>query len=121
MALILIVEDDLHNANLVHSLAQLLGHETVHAVNGDEGWEILQRMTPDLIILDMRLPGGLNGWELARLLRQQVQWRTLPILALSVPIDQDDAQTALAAGCTVYLSKPCDMQQLRQQILRLLS
>jgi CheY-like chemotaxis protein len=121
MVLILIVEDDLQNAALVQSLAQILGYTSMHALNGEDGWELLQQTPPDLVVLDMRLPGRLNGWEFARLVRQQPQWRGLPILAFSVPIEQDDEATALAAGCTVYLPKPCDLRDLRDLIVRLLS
>jgi two-component system, cell cycle response regulator DivK len=116
MSRVLLVEDDAQNAQLVSSLLKMLGHEVIWLTNGDKFIETVRHVLPSVVILDMRLPGMFNGWELARFLKKDTLLQAIPILALSVEVEPDDRSIALQAGCDGYLAKPYDIRALREWV-----
>lgn len=121
MVAILVIEDDKHNAHLLAEMVKLMGHTCICLPDGDAALEIACQQQPALIILDMRLPGRHNGWQLARLFKQQACLRHIPILAHSVEVDPEDRARALAAGCDDYIPRPARLAHLRESIARCLA
>ncbi len=116
MSRILIIEDlDLNRDLLVQMLED--EHELLVAADGGDGLAVATRELPDVILLDLSLP-VVDGWEVARRLKQQVATRAIPIIALTAHAMAGDAERAAAAGCDDYVTKPIDRAALLDQIDR---
>ncbi len=102
---ILIVEDQEDNRRIVRDLLTRAGYEMIEAVNGEEGVAMAQTERPDLILMDIQLP-GLDGYEATRRIKADPALRQIPIIAVtSYALSGDDAK-AMAAGCDAYVTKP---------------
>jgi two-component system cell cycle response regulator DivK len=102
---ILVVEDQEDNRRIVRDLLTSAGYETIEAVSGEEGVAMTQTHRPDLILMDIQLP-GLDGYEATRRIKADPALRQIPIIAVtSYALSGDDAK-ALAAGCDAYVTKP---------------
>lgn len=110
MKKILVVEDVEYNRDL---LVQLLedDYETLTAVDGAAGIEAAARERPDLILMDLSLP-GVDGWEATRRLKARPETAAIPVIALTAHAMQGDEERARACGCDDYLTKPIDEDQL---------
>ena len=117
-ALILIVEDSEDIRALLNELLEDEGYRLVFAVNGEDGLATAQTSSPQLILMDLSLP-GMDGWETVRQLRHLSQFKQTPILALTAHATQRDHQRALEAGCTDYISKPFDAEELLAKVAQL--
>lgn len=106
------IEDNLSNAQLIINLMKALGHETLHITDGQQAWAALAHFIPRLIFLDLRLP-GIDGWALARHIKEDVRLAHVPIVAISVEIEPDDRYLAFQAGCDAYFAKPFNIQELK--------
>ncbi len=104
---ILLIEDNEQNRYLVTFLLERSGYRVVSVEDGRRGIEIACTCAPSLILLDIQLP-TMDGYEVARALRQQTPLRTTPIVAVTSYAMPGDREKALAAGCTGYLEKPID-------------
>ena len=120
MTRILLVEDNQLNRDMLSRRLARRGYQVVIAVNGEEGLRLAQVELPDLILMDMRLP-GLDGWEATRQLKAAPATRTIPIIALTAHAMAGDREKALAAGCDDYDSKPVDFARLLAKIQALLA
>ena len=107
MARILLVEDNPLNRELTSDLLELNGYQVLTAGTGEEGLVLAAEQRPDLILLDLSLP-GMDGLEVARRLKANPDLAGVPLLAVTAHAAKQDEQRALAAGCTGYLSKPFD-------------
>jgi len=116
---ILIVEDDELNRDSLRRLLLRRGYEIVLAVDGDEALAVARAESPDVILMDMRLP-GIDGWEATRRLKADPATRGLPIIALTAHAMTTDRVQALAAGCDDYDTKPIDLDRLLPKIRALL-
>jgi len=116
---ILIVEDDELNRDSLRRLLLRRGYEIVLAVDGTQGVEVARVEAPDLILMDMSLP-GIDGWEATRRLKGDPETRATPIIALTAHAMASDRDTALAAGCDDYDTKPIDLDRLLPKIRALL-
>jgi len=116
---ILIVEDDELNRDSLRRLLRRRGFEILLAVDGNEGVEVARTEAPDLILMDMSLP-GIDGWEATRRLKDAPQTRAIPIIALTAHAMASDRDKALAAGCDDYDTKPIDLERLLPKIQALL-
>src|SRR3954462_984878 len=90
---------------------QRRGYDVLLAVDGQEGVTMAQSERPDLVLMDMSLP-GLGGWEAARRLKGDAETQAIPVIALTAHAMRGDREEALAAGCDDYDTKPVDLQRL---------
>ena len=115
---ILLVEDNDLNRDMLSRRLETRDYEVVSAVDGEQGWELLQEPDFDIVLLDMSLP-VIDGWELARRMRDNEMTRTLPVIALTAHAMHDDRERALGAGCNEYETKPIDFERLLEKIASL--
>ena len=117
MALVLVIDDSVDNASLVSAILQSFGHDVVIALDGKEGFRQVTDLKPDVIVLDLRLPGNnMDGWQVIRMVRAEPDLHRIPIIVTSVEVMPEDRQRAIAAGCDVFLSKPFNIKELAQSI-----
>ena len=119
MVRILYVEDNDDNIYMLKQRLERKGFEVLVARDGRAGVEAAREHMPDLILLDLGLP-VLDGWEAARLLKQDERTRAIPIIALSAHAMAGDRVAALEAGCNDYGTKPVDFRQLLEKMEALL-
>jgi two-component system, cell cycle response regulator DivK len=110
MKKILVVEDVEFNRDLVVQLLED-DYEVITAADGAEGIQLAEREHPDLILMDLSLP-GVDGWEATRRIKANTALTHIPIIALSAHAMTGDAEKALQSGCDDYLSKPLDEELL---------
>lgn len=113
---ILCIEDNDSNLRLVSRIVEGEKHDFLMAVDGLTALELAQREHPDLILLDINIP-GLNGLELARRLKADPALAAIPVIATTANVLRGDRERCLAAGCDEYLAKPLDVREL-QTLLR---
>ena len=119
MKRILIVEDKATSRELLRTVLQNEGYQTVEAVDGEEAVVKAREETPDLILLDLHMPRR-NGYEVLNILRKDQRFTTTPIVAVTASAMSGDREKALAAGFSGYLTKPVPLAKLREEINRLL-
>ena len=107
LSTILLVEDTLANRALAVKLLKAAGHEVIEAADGAAGIVEAQAKHPDLVLMDLSLP-GLDGWEALRRLRADDRTRDLRVVALTAHAMAGARDEALAAGFDGYMSKPID-------------
>lgn len=105
MAVILIVEDNPSNMRLAAFLVTSAGHTVLRAVSAESGLSVARSALPDLILMDIQLP-GMNGLEATALLKGDPATRAIPVIALTALAMKGDRERILAAGCDGYASKP---------------
>jgi CheY-like chemotaxis protein len=106
-ATILVIEDDPPSLELMTYLLNAHGFTTLTADRGDDGIAMARRERPDLIICDIQLP-GVDGYEIARLLKSEESLRSMPLVAVTALAMVGDREKVLAAGFDEYVSKPID-------------
>ena len=111
MPKILLVEDNELNREMLSRRLVRKGFEVVIAVDGLQGVALAGSAKPDLILMDMSLP-GIDGWEATRLLKADAATRAVPVLALTAHAMSDDRAKAMAAGCDDFDTKPVDLHRL---------
>ena len=119
MARILLVEDNDMNRDMLSRRLQRKGHEVLLAADGMQAILMAESEAPDLILLDMSLP-VLDGWEVARRLKQEPSTQKVPTIALTAHAMEGDRAKAIEAGCDEYDTKPVEFKRLLQKIDRLL-
>lgn len=107
MARILVVEDDHVIRELLVVNLKMEGHEAVTAADGNEALDVVARTHPDVVLLDMMLP-GLDGWEVTSRLKGDSGTRSIPIVALSARAMQADIERGRELGVDHYVTKPFD-------------
>lgn len=117
---ILIIEDDRSTARLTEYTLQQAGYEVDVASDGFEGLRRALAEHPDLIILDIMLP-GLDGYEVCHRVRQKPETANLPILMISAKARQDDKDIGLRVGADEYLTKPVDPSEILARVESLLA
>jgi two-component system cell cycle response regulator DivK len=117
--LVLIVEDIEDNLMLIKSLIEMADFRVVEARDGREAIAQAQAHHPDLILLDMSLP-HIDGWTVARTLRQIPEFRSTLIVALTAHAMQGDREKTLEAGCDEFMSKPIDVPSFIPAITKIL-
>ncbi len=115
MLKILIIEDNGDNRDILKHQLEYLGYEVVEAVDGLDGLNQVEKEKPDLVIVDVMMP-GIDGKEVARRLRADSKTKDLPIIAATVLFHTEDIHSCLAAGCNDVLSKPFTLQQLKDRL-----
>jgi len=112
---ILIVDDNATNLKLAAEVLQSQGFEVVGAVDAEHALLLLGDSHPDLILMDIALP-GMDGLTLARKLKTYARYNRIPIIALTAFAMKGDDQKALAAGCMGYITKPFKTRELGKQV-----
>jgi CheY-like chemotaxis protein len=116
---ILIIEDNPLNMELARDLLESRGYQVREAVTALEGIESIRASLPDLVLMDIQLP-GMDGLTATRLLRQDENYKDLIIIALTAHAMKGDEQKVMEAGCNGYMSKPIDTRLFHATIARFL-
>jgi len=116
---ILVVEDNPLNMELVSDILEAHGYEVRQAINGKEAVQEVENQVPDLILMDIQLP-GLDGLTVTGIIKDNPKTGNLPIIALTAHAMRGDEQKAREAGCDGYISKPIDTRSLPQTIRQFL-
>lgn len=114
---ILLVENDLPNANLMQIYLRKLGYQVTWVKNAAEMWEALAQLDPVVILMDVHLPDG-NGLKLVQQLRENRQYQTIPVIVQTAMAMKGDRETCLEAGVNDYISKPIDLPLLASLVAK---
>jgi CheY-like chemotaxis protein len=112
---ILIVDDNPINLKLASHVLKAEGYEIDIATDAEQAQERLQHVTPDLILMDIALP-GMDGLTLTRKLKSDDRLKHIPVVAMTAFAMKGDDQKALDAGCDGYITKPIDTRKFPQQV-----
>jgi len=115
MKRILIIEDNEANLYLTSFILKKSGHEVLEARTGEEGVAVALNEKPDLILMDIQLP-GIDGLEATRRIRESVSYDAIPVVALTSYAMTGDREKALEAGCNGYIEKPIDPDTFTAEI-----
>jgi signal transduction histidine kinase/CheY-like chemotaxis protein len=113
--LILIVEDNPANLRLVRDVLLAQGYRVIESASGEEALETLKFARPNLILMDIQLP-GMDGLEAARRVRDNPETRSIPVVALTAHVMKGDEIRARMAGCAGYIPKPIDTMEFPKQV-----
>jgi CheY-like chemotaxis protein len=108
---ILIVEDDPKSRKLLRDVLGATGYKTSEAENAEDGIRITQESLPDLILMDIRLP-GMNGIDALRVLRKDPKTSAIPVIAVTASVMESQKEEAMGAGFDAIESKPVNIQSL---------
>ncbi len=112
---VLVVEDQEDNMQIMDDMLSSAGYEVIKAVTGDEGVAMAESHKPDLILMDVMLP-GLDGYEATRRIKDNAALRHIPVVAVtSYALDAEESR-AEEAGCDAYLSKPISPRALLAKV-----
>jgi CheY-like chemotaxis protein len=114
-ATILIVDDNATNLKLATEVLAFEGHHVAQAADAGEALQVLSGLRPDLILMDIAMP-GMDGLELTRRLKATPEFADTPIVALSAFAMKGDREKALEAGCDGYITKPIDTRRFPEQV-----
>ena len=112
---ILVVEDQEDNRTILRDLLGAAGYELIEAIDGAEGVKLAQQEKPDLILMDIQLP-GMDGYEATRRIKSDAALRTTPIIAVTSYALSGDEAKARAAGCDGYVTKPFSPRELLAKV-----
>ena len=107
--LVLIVEDNAQNLKLARDLLQVNGYRTLEAETGEDGVRLAGSHSPDLVVMDIHLP-GISGIEALARLRAVPATRTIPVIAFTASVMPQDRSDILAAGFDAFVSKPINLE-----------
>ena len=116
---ILVVDDNPRNLKLAFDVLEDAGYEVVEAADAEEAQIMIDRNLPDLILMDIALP-GMDGLTLTRKIKANERTKHIRIIALTAFAMKGDDRKALAAGCDGYITKPIDIHQLPVQVAEIL-
>ena len=112
---ILVIEDQEDNRQIVRDLVTASGYELIEATTGEDGLEAAARERPDLILMDIQLP-GIDGYEVTRRIKADPKLSKIPIIAVTSYALSGDDKKAFAAGCDGYVTKPYSPRLLLAKI-----
>jgi two-component system cell cycle response regulator DivK len=119
MSLVLIVEDNEKNMKLARDVLQAKGYQTVEAVTGEEGVKLAKERKPDLVLMDIQLP-GISGIEAFKQIRADAKTKAIPVIALTASVTPTDRTAITAAGFEAFLGKPINLKEFIDTVKRLL-
>ena len=120
MSRILVAEDEPHILKMLDFRLKNLGHEVIGAVDGGEALETALREKPDLILLDIMMP-GMDGFQVLRKLKSQEETKNIPVIMLTAKGQEKDIVTGLEAGAVDYVTKPFSFAELIARVNRALA
>jgi two-component system cell cycle response regulator DivK len=117
--LILIVEDNARNAKLLRDVLQATGYRTVDTTTAEEGIEVARREQPDLVLMDIQLP-GMDGKAALRVLRSHPETARIPVMAVTASVMPLERRDILAHGFDGFQEKPLSVRSLLAEVRRIL-
>ena len=117
---ILIVDDNQMNLELASDLLEVNGYQVLQAEDAKTGIDIAKKEIPDLILMDVQLP-GMDGIQATNILKKDVKTRDIPVVALTAHAMKGDEDRILETGCTGYISKPIDTRKFPETVAGFLS
>jgi two-component system, cell cycle response regulator len=112
---ILLIEDDPTDRKLLRAVLNSSGDRVIEQAAAEEAFEAIRRERPELILLDLKLP-GMDGLALARRLKADDETRPIPIVAVTVGAEEFSREEALRAGCDAYILKPVNTRKFAEQV-----
>jgi CheY-like chemotaxis protein len=112
---ILVVDDNLINLKLIRTVLSLEGHTVLSAMDGEEALQVLNTCHPNLILMDLQLP-GIDGLELTRRIKTDLDMMDIKVIAVTAFAMKGDEEKARAAGCDGYITKPIDTRTLPKMV-----
>jgi DNA-binding response OmpR family regulator len=116
---VLIVDDDERMREYVRVNLEMEGYTVREAGDGEEGLQVLEESTPDLVLLDVMMP-GVDGWEMLRRVQERHGVGTIPVIMFSGKVDEPAAEEAAKRGAQGFIGKPFNPQELIDQTKQLL-
>jgi len=120
MKRILAVDDEPKVLAVIKKRLEFAGYEVITAADGPDGLQKARSERPDLIVLDLILP-GLNGYQVCRLLKGDRGFSDIPVLMLTARSQEKDISEGLKAGADAYMTKPYDPEEFLAQVAKLLA
>ncbi|RPI47190.1 MAG: response regulator [Betaproteobacteria bacterium] len=117
MSLILIVEDNEKNMKLVRDVLQVKGYETLEAATAEEGVRIARERLPNLVLMDIQLP-GMSGIDAIRMLRADPSTAAIRVVAITASVMQQDRQQIMSAGFDGFIEKPINLRTFLDTVQR---
>jgi CheY-like chemotaxis protein len=115
--LVLVVDDVEHGREIFSEYLEFRGFRVATAADGQEALDKAFELLPDVILMDLSLP-GIDGWEATRRLKKDERTRAIPVIALTAHALVSAHETALAAGCDSVVTKPCLPRELEAEVRR---
>ena len=120
MSLILIVEDNDKNLKLVRDILQVKGYATIEAGTAEDGIRLAAEHKPDLVLMDIQLP-GMNGIEALKVLRADAALAAIPVIAVTASVMQQDRNLITQAGFDGYIGKPLNLKEFLEAVRAMLA
>jgi len=117
MSTVLIVEDNDKNMKLARDVLQAKGYQTLEAETGEEGVRLAKEQTPDLVLMDIQLP-GINGIEAFKQIRADPKTARIPVVALTASVTPTDRSQITAAGFDAFVGKPINLKEFLDTVKR---
>jgi len=119
MEKVLIVDDNRASRDLIRAILKPVRFNIIEASHGQQALDLIQQERPDLVLLDVEMP-GLDGLTVVKRIRENTSLAGLPVVAVTACAMESDRERCMAAGFTAYLTKPVRAALLRQQVQQLL-
>ena len=119
MSLVLIVEDNDKNLKLVRDVLQVKGYETIEAGTAEDGIVLARERNPDLVLMDIQLP-GMNGIDALKVLRADASTARIPVIAVTASVMQQDRNLITEAGFDGYIGKPINLKEFLDTVRAML-
>ena len=119
MSLILIVEDNEKNMKLVRDILQAKGYQTLEAVNAEDGVKLAAEKNPDLVLMDIQLP-GMSGIDAIGVLRADAATAAIPVVAVTASVMPQDRNKIMEAGFDAYIGKPINLKEFLDTVRNML-
>ncbi|MGR3176616.1 MAG: response regulator [Candidatus Anammoxibacter sp.] len=117
---ILVIEDNEKNRKLIKVVLKAKGYKIIEAEDAETAMDQLKKDIPDLILMDIGLP-GMDGFELTRLIKRDKTTKDVPIIAVTAHAMKGEKEKTLEAGCDDYVSKPIDINEFQKTVARVLN
>ena len=119
MSLILIIEDNDKNLKLVRDVLQVKGYATIEAGTAEDGIVLARERKPDLVLMDIQLP-GMNGIDALKVLRADAVTAGIPVIAVTASVMQQDRNLITEAGFDGYIGKPINLKEFLDSVRAML-
>lgn len=116
---VLLVEDNEDNRIVYATMLEHYGYEVVETANGEDAVRIAKEQLPDLILMDISIP-GIDGWTATERLREDERTRDIPVVAVTAHALPEHRARAESLQCEGYLTKPCEPRRLLEEVQRLI-